>query len=75
MSFVQLPVIALPYGQYPGLDSGDAVMLRFDQYVAQVAVGTKAAVDELLLFTPATWATSYSGHWVNEFTLLITAEA
>ncbi len=38
-------VIALDYGGQPGLGPGDAVLLRFNQPVAQVSVATKAALD------------------------------
>ncbi len=37
--------IALDYGGQPGLGAGDAVLLRFNQPVAQVSVGSKAALD------------------------------
>ncbi len=37
--------IALDYGGQPGLGPGDAVLLRFNQPVAQVPVGTKADLD------------------------------
>ena len=38
-------VIALDYGAQPGLGPGDALLLRFNQPVAQVPVGSKAALD------------------------------
>ena len=38
-------VVALDYGGQPGLGPGDAVLLRFNQPVAQVPVGTKADLD------------------------------
>jgi hypothetical protein len=37
--------IALDYGAQPSLGPGDAVLLRFNQPVAQVPVGSKAALD------------------------------
>jgi hypothetical protein len=37
--------IALDYGGQPGLGPGDAVLLRFNQPVAQIPVGTKADLD------------------------------
>jgi hypothetical protein len=37
--------IALDYGAQPGLGPGDAVLLQFNQPVAQVPVGSKAALD------------------------------
>jgi hypothetical protein len=37
--------IALDYGGQPGLGPGDAVLLRFNQPVAQVPVGAKADLD------------------------------
>jgi hypothetical protein len=40
-----LGAIALDYGGQPGLGVGDAVLLRFNQPVAQVPVGSKAALD------------------------------
>ncbi len=39
--------IALDYGAGPGLGPGDAVLLRFNQPVAWVPVGTKADLDEV----------------------------
>jgi hypothetical protein len=40
--------IALDYGGQPGLGPGDAVLLRFNQPVAQVPVGTKADLDAVM---------------------------
>ncbi len=40
-----IAAIALDYGGQPGLGPGDAVLLRFNQPVAQVPVGSKAALD------------------------------
>jgi hypothetical protein len=40
-----LGATALDYGGQPGLGVGDAVLLRFNQPVAQVPVGSKAALD------------------------------
>ncbi len=37
--------VALDYGAQPGLGAGDAVLLRFNQPVVQVPVGSKAALD------------------------------
>jgi hypothetical protein len=65
-------VIALDYGGQPGLGAGDAVLLRFNQPVAQVPVGSKAALDALLAWEPATWATSYTGEWLDALNLLVT---
>jgi hypothetical protein len=50
--------IALDYGGAPGLGAGDAVLLRFNQPVAQVPVDTKAALDVVrdLVVVPAVWA-------------------
>jgi hypothetical protein len=39
--------IALDYGGQPGLGPGDAVLLRFNQPVAPIPVGSKAALDEV----------------------------
>ncbi len=41
--------IALDYGAQPGLGPGDAVLLRFNQPVAQVPVGSKEALDAVCL--------------------------
>jgi hypothetical protein len=69
------PAVALDYGAQAGLGSGDAVLLRFNQPVRQVPVGTKAAVDALLAFSPSNWADDYSGAWlgVDCTTLLVSA--
>ncbi len=96
-------VIALDYGAQPGLGPGDAVLLRFNQPVAQVPVGSKSALDavsarwpcnaglypcvnptthrlccacsppQVLAWSPSTWASSYSGQWVDTLTLMVTA--
>jgi hypothetical protein len=47
-------------------------LLRFDQPVAQVPVGTKAALDAVFAFDPADWAADYNGTWENTLTLLVT---
>jgi hypothetical protein len=47
-------------------------LLRFDQPVAPVPVGNKAALDVLLSFHPPTWATNYNGSWVGHAALLVT---
>jgi hypothetical protein len=47
-------------------------LLRFDQPVAPVPVGSKVALDALLSFNPPTWATSYNGSWVGHAALLVT---
>jgi hypothetical protein len=65
-------VIALDYGGQPGLGVGDAVLLRFNQPVAQVPVGSKAELDALLAWEPATWATNYTGEWLDDLNLLVT---
>jgi hypothetical protein len=65
-------VIALDYGGQPGLGVGDAVLLRFNQPVKRVPVGSKAELDALLAWEPATWATNYTGMWLDDLNLLVT---
>ena len=67
--------IALDYGGQEGCGVGDAILLSFNQPVAHVAVGTKADVDEVFIFTPSNWADSYSGRWLDYNTLLLTVDA
>jgi hypothetical protein len=101
-------VFALDYGAQPGLGPGDAVLLRFNQPVAQVPVDTKSALDavsgcctctstcdaglypceiltthgvcctcsppQVLAWSPSTWASSYSGQWVDTLTLMVTLD-
>ncbi len=66
--------IALDYGGQPGLGPGDAVLLRFNQPVVQVPVGSKAALDALLAWGPSTWATNYTGEWLDALNLLVTVQ-
>jgi hypothetical protein len=47
------PAIALDYGGQPGLGPGDAVLLQFNQPVAQVPVASKAALDAVQIEAPA----------------------
>jgi hypothetical protein len=63
--------IALDYGGQPGLGPGDALLLRFNQPVAQVPVGTKVALDALLAWTPSGWADNYTGEWRDTMHLLV----
>ncbi len=51
------------------------MLLRFDQPVALVPVTSKADLDALLLWTPVTWASSYSGTWLDAMHLLVTVGA
>jgi hypothetical protein len=66
------PVIAVDTGGQPGLGSGDGLLLRFNQPVAQVPVGSKAALDALLYFYPPNWAAEYTGQWLDTTTLFVT---
>jgi hypothetical protein len=56
-----------------GIGPGDAILLRFDQAVFQVAVASRADVGNLLAFEPADWATNYTGMWIadNSSSMLI----
>ena len=65
--------LALPYGSGPGLDAGDRLLLRFNQPVARIAISNKAAIDVLLVILPSGWAVNYTGAWVDDTSLLITA--
>jgi hypothetical protein len=67
------PVTALDYGHQPGLGPGDALVLRFNQPVAQVPVGSKTQLDALFVFYPPTWAVDYAGTWLDYMTLLVNA--
>ncbi len=50
-------------------------LLRFDQPVARVDVGSKSALDAVLLFDPVDWATDYTGVWLSSILLLVTVTA
>ena len=67
-------VIALPYGDRAGLDTGDGLLLRFDQPVKQLPLPNKAAIDAVFVFLPLDWAHEYSGVWVSDNTLFIRAD-
>jgi hypothetical protein len=69
--------VAMDYGAQPGLGPGDALLLRFNQPVRQVPVGSTALVDALLSFSPpaSLWATNYTGTWVAFTALLVTVLA
>jgi hypothetical protein len=72
---VSYPAVALDYGGQSGLGPGDAVLLRFNQPVAQVPVSTKALVDATLAFSPPTWADDYNGTWLDTTSLLVTVRS
>jgi hypothetical protein len=75
MFLTDTPTIALDYGGQVGVGAGDALLLRFNQPVAQVPVGSKDAIDALLRFNPPFWAANYSGAWLDFTALLITVAA
>ncbi len=47
-------------------------LLRFNQPVARVDVGNKVAVDQVLAFSPESWADNYTGTWLSSLLLLVT---
>lgn len=67
-----VPAIAVDYGGQAGLGVGDAVLLRFNQPVAQVGVASRSQLDKLLVFEPQEWASNYSGVWLDYTSLLVT---
>jgi hypothetical protein len=73
MFLVSQGVTALNLGGQVGLGQGDALLLRFNQPVAQVPVGNKTAVDALLVFDPPFWALDYRGAWLDYTTLVVYA--
>ncbi len=68
-------LIAMDYGKQEGLGVGDAIVMRFNQWVHPVAVSSKAEVDMLLVFHPPDWADDYMGEWIDRSTLLVTVTA
>ena len=63
------------FSWFAGLGVGDALLLKFNQPVAQVNVSSKASIDAVLQFTPSTWASNYTGLWLDMTALLITVRA
>ena len=72
---LQYGVVALDYGNQIGVGVGDVLLLQFNQPVAHVPLGSKAAVDALLEFSYPGWAANYVGQWISDsvMTLNVTA--
>ena len=65
-------------GRNPGLDTGDSLLLRFDQAVTQLSLPSTAAVLALLAFSPRLpvpeggGGVACAGSWVDASTLTVT---
>jgi hypothetical protein len=66
------PLLAVDAGGGVGIGVGDILVIRFNQRVRKVPVGSKAEVDNLLSFSPDNWAASYTGAWLDFLSLAIT---
>lgn len=70
-----LPAIAVDTGGQPGLGPGDTLLLRFNQPVRKVPVGTVDDIARLLVFDPPNWAVDARGAWVDSNVLAVTVVA